>query len=183
VSVFFFFFFFFKVVNERICFVDQARRKQGMNGSTPARFSGKFPILEAVQFVDLRPWVDQVTYTSQRCHCGIKVEVANLTSSHSAQTPITVSHKFPMEQTVQLFRKMVSTIASSLLTFTKSRGFTVDFVIGLALCIGGQQQSAPRSPYEERCSPTFGYRITSRNVIDYGGSSNSRRDPKLDSNL
>ncbi|CAG8705620.1 16127_t:CDS:2, partial [Acaulospora morrowiae] len=38
------------------------------------------PILDSTIFVDFRPWMDQ--------------------------TPITISHKFPMEMVIELFRKM-----------------------------------------------------------------------------
>lgn len=59
--------------------VNQAKRLD-TTGDSPCHFAGRLPILEDSHVVDLRPWVDQ--------------------------TPITLSHLFPMEQVIKLFQRM-----------------------------------------------------------------------------
>nr|CAG8435974.1 10549_t:CDS:10 [Entrophospora candida] len=60
--------------------LNEKAKKQGISSSCPCYFSNNLPILDSSEFVDFRPWMDQ--------------------------TPITVSHKFPMEMVIELFRKM-----------------------------------------------------------------------------
>ncbi|CAG8626748.1 4929_t:CDS:10 [Ambispora leptoticha] len=60
--------------------IEKARTTQGISSSSPCYFSNNLPILDSNAFIDFRPWMDQ--------------------------TPITVSHKFPMETVIELFRKM-----------------------------------------------------------------------------
>ncbi|PKC10025.1 hypothetical protein RhiirA5_472307 [Rhizophagus irregularis] len=60
--------------------IDKAKKKPGILLSSPCYFSGNLPILDDSIFIDFKPWMDQ--------------------------TPITVSHKFPMEMVIELFKKM-----------------------------------------------------------------------------
>ncbi|CAG8565857.1 9338_t:CDS:10 [Diversispora eburnea] len=60
--------------------MEKVKRKQGISSSAPCYFSSNIPILDSTIFVDFRPWMDQ--------------------------TPITISHKFPMEMVIEIFRKM-----------------------------------------------------------------------------
>ncbi|CAG8851046.1 4165_t:CDS:2, partial [Racocetra persica] len=60
--------------------MDKAKKKSGISLMSPCYFSSNLPILGSTAFIDFRPWVDQ--------------------------TPITISPKFPMEMTIELFRKM-----------------------------------------------------------------------------
>ncbi|CAI2169908.1 3629_t:CDS:10 [Funneliformis geosporum] len=60
--------------------IDKARGKQGISSSSSCYFSSNLPVLDSSPFIDFQPWMDQ--------------------------TPITVSHKFPMEMVIELFRKM-----------------------------------------------------------------------------
>ncbi|KAK9703524.1 hypothetical protein K7432_010687 [Basidiobolus ranarum] len=60
--------------------IEQAKRTDGISGSSPCYFGTALPILEATAYVDLRPWMDM--------------------------TPITASYKLSMEVVMELFRKM-----------------------------------------------------------------------------
>ncbi|CAG8540609.1 15699_t:CDS:10, partial [Gigaspora rosea] len=59
--------------------MDKAKKKPGISLLSPCYFSN-LPILDSTAFIDFKPWMDQ--------------------------TPITISPKFPMEMTIELFRKM-----------------------------------------------------------------------------
>ncbi|CAG8728961.1 15483_t:CDS:10, partial [Dentiscutata erythropus] len=60
--------------------MDKAKKKPGISLLSPCYFSSNLPILDSTSFIDFKPWMDQ--------------------------TPITISPKFPMEMTIELFRKM-----------------------------------------------------------------------------
>ncbi|CAG8449251.1 8998_t:CDS:10 [Scutellospora calospora] len=60
--------------------MDKAKKKPGILLSSPCYFSSNLPILDSTAFIDFKPWMDQ--------------------------TPITISPKFPMEMTIELFKKM-----------------------------------------------------------------------------
>ncbi|CAG8542451.1 10114_t:CDS:10 [Cetraspora pellucida] len=60
--------------------MDKAKKKPGISLMSPCYFSSNLPLLDSTAFIDFRPWMDQ--------------------------TPITISPKFPMEMTIELFRKM-----------------------------------------------------------------------------
>ncbi|ORX91368.1 hypothetical protein K493DRAFT_286877 [Basidiobolus meristosporus CBS 931.73] len=66
--------------NELRFAIDQAKRADGISGSSPCYFGTALPVLEATAYVDLRPWMDM--------------------------TPITASYKLSMETVMELFRKM-----------------------------------------------------------------------------
>ncbi|CAG8600346.1 6369_t:CDS:10 [Funneliformis caledonium] len=60
--------------------IEKASGKQGITSSSSCYFSSNLSALDSSPFIDFQPWMDQ--------------------------TPITVSHKFPMEMIIELFRKM-----------------------------------------------------------------------------
>ncbi|RHZ61178.1 hypothetical protein Glove_349g121 [Diversispora epigaea] len=60
--------------------MEKVKTKPGISNLAPCYFSSNIPILDSTIFVDFRPWMDQ--------------------------TPITISHKFPMEMVIEIFRKM-----------------------------------------------------------------------------
>ncbi|KAL7748192.1 hypothetical protein RI367_006376 [Sorochytrium milnesiophthora] len=66
--------------NELKYALDQARRRSRISGSTPCYFIVDHTLLDPQSIIDLTPWMDQ--------------------------TPFTVVPKFPMEMTVELFKKM-----------------------------------------------------------------------------